>query len=147
MKYFIACIITCFLTLSCTESYLSTNTLIENRYNDNQIKTGSTQREVRTAEIFPYDSVIENTYNTGQFRIGSTKQQVRAVGIFPHDSQCIKQKTTVGGVIELWDFYTKTKEKVCTTNLQSKYGYALVFEKGVLIEIRTARDSKDLALN
>lgn len=91
------------------------------------------------ASMLPTDTQIERAYNKGQIRIGSTQQEVLNAGIQPTYSGCVKQKVTSNGTMELWDFATK----VCGANLANNY--VLIFQNGVLIEIRSVTSVYDMS--
>ena len=87
------------------------------------------------------DNKIENALNSNQIRLGSTKEDVSDAGIEPEYHGCVKHKRTEEGLFELWDF-SKDICSAYTTN-----DYALVFQDGVLIEIRKVTNENDLNLD
>lgn len=87
------------------------------------------------------DNKIENAVNSNQIHVGSTKEEVSNAGNEPAYYGCVKHKSTKEGLLELWDF----SQDMCSANTSNDY--ALVFQDGVLIEIRKIKSENDLNLD
>lgn len=87
------------------------------------------------------DVLIRNGIKNNKIYLGCTQQEVVDT-IGGVSSMCRKVRYTPAGTIELWDYASSSGS--CGANLSESY--ALIFKNGILVEIRTVRNSLDLQI-